>query len=172
MYLINQIFIFLALALIVGGAIGYALRACMADTACDDLRDELALVQSRQNAQLESQTAVQTRQVTPAIGGVSAVSGLADMNARDFEDALLVAAPGTLLKNRFGADDLTAIRGVTRKMDVWLGLNGITRFSHIADLTAGELYWLVENLPQDGASVYRDHWVAQASKLVAGQTRT
>lgn len=167
MYLIGQVSIYLALALIIGGAIGYALRSCMTDTACDDLRDDLELAQSRYDALLESQIAVPVRQVNDPAAVESLGPGLAHMDTRALETALLSAAPGSSLKNRFGADDLTLIQGITPKMDAWLGFNGVSRFSQIANLSAAELYWLVENLPEDGSSVYRDHWVAQASSLVS-----
>jgi predicted flap endonuclease-1-like 5' DNA nuclease len=166
MYLIGQAIVYLALALIIGGALGYALRSCIADTACDDVREDLALAQSRYDAILKTQSAIPPQQMTIVATVASSAPSLVDMDARALEAALLSAAPGTSLKNRFGADDLTAIQGITPKMDVWLGLQGITRFAQIANLSAGELFWLVENLPEHGGSVYRDQWVAQATKLI------
>ena len=168
MFLISQIFIYLALALIIGGAIGFALRACLADRACDEVREDLALANARYNGLLESTAAAQTQQVIKPSVAHNVSTGLGDLHPRDLEFALLQVAPGTSLKGRFAADDLTVIKGITPEIDVWLGLNGITRFSQIASLSASELYWLVENLPQDGASVYRDQWVAQAIALDHG----
>ena len=57
MYFVTQAFIYLALALIIGGAIGYAFRSCLADTACDSVRDDLTLANARITALLESQNA-------------------------------------------------------------------------------------------------------------------
>jgi predicted flap endonuclease-1-like 5' DNA nuclease len=165
MYLISQVFIYLALALIIGGAIGFALRACIADTACDDVRDDLAAANARHSALLESQSAREAQQVVAMASPVPTTSRFADMDPYQFERELLGAAPGKPLKVRFGSDDLTAIIGVTPKIDVWLELNGITRFAQIASLSAAELYWLVENLPQNGDTVYRYNWVAQAERL-------
>jgi predicted flap endonuclease-1-like 5' DNA nuclease len=165
MFLIGQILIYFALALIVGGAIGFMLRACMADTACDDVRDALKEAQLRYQMSEENLASVRSRHFEPVAPLATANTTLAALNERDLEIALLAAAPGTSLLGRFGADDLTAIKGITPKIDVWLGLRGITRFSHIATLTPSELYWLIENLPHNGASVYRDHWVAQAVEL-------
>jgi predicted flap endonuclease-1-like 5' DNA nuclease len=167
MFLVGQIFLFLALALIIGGAIGYAVRSCLADTACDDIREDLELERSRNAALLESQIANETRHVEAKAIAVLETSGsnLAALSTPELEAVLLDSAPGTPLKRRFGGDDLTVIRGITPKIDVWLGLQGITRFSHLANLTPSELYWLVENLPERGASVYRDHWIAQAMRL-------
>jgi predicted flap endonuclease-1-like 5' DNA nuclease len=165
MYLFSQIFAYLALALIIGGAIGYALRACMADTACDDVREDLALANARHDALLESQSGRETQQVIATASLTNTASPFSEMDPYQFERELLDAAPGKPLKARFGADDLTAIRGITPKIDVWLGLNGITRFSQLASLSAAELYWLVENLPQNGDNVYRYNWVAQAERL-------
>lgn len=167
MFLIGQILIYFALALIAGGAIGFMWRACMADTACDDVRDELKDAHLRYQTLEESLANVTSRHVQPVVPVLPAQAGLEILTERDLEVALLEAAPGTSLQGRFGADDLTAIKGITPKIDVWLGLKGITRFSHIANLTPGELYWLIENLPDNGASVYRDHWVAQAVALDA-----
>jgi predicted flap endonuclease-1-like 5' DNA nuclease len=95
-----------------------------------------------------------------------ATTGLAALTPRDLEAELWKAGPGQPTKARFSADDLTTIKGITPETGAWLGQNGITRFSQIASLTASELFWLVENLPSDGASVYRDQWVAQAAKLI------
>jgi predicted flap endonuclease-1-like 5' DNA nuclease len=205
MYLISQTMIYLLLALLVGGGIGYAFRACLADTACDDLRDDLALAQNRladveahhaQAAQAPPQSPLPTfaqsessraltrpaltpfvpqprvslgdtfngLPVAPEMGGPA--QKLDQMTARDFETALLGAAPGLSPKSRFEAEDLTAIIGLTPAMDAFLGKIGITRLADIESLTPAELYWLVDNLPGDGASIYKDQWVAQASKLL------
>jgi hypothetical protein len=205
MYLISQTMIYLLLALIVGGAIGFAFRACLADTACDDVREDLALAQARlQDAEERARVAraapvsglaafpVQSEPpktqapapfvpeplVTladtatslpraPEMGGkLAANPGLSMLTTRDLEAALLAAAPGTSPKSRFEADDLTAIKGLTPQMDAWLASFRITRLADIASLTPSELYWLVENLPGDGSSVYRDHWIAQATALL------
>lgn len=171
MFLIGQILIYFALALIVGGAIGFMLRACMADTACDDVRDELKEAQVRYQTAEENLASGTSRHVAPVVPLTHTNAGLERLSERDLEVTLLAGAPGTSLLGRFGADDLTAIKGITPKIDVWLGLKGITRFSHIANLTPSELYWLIENLPQNGASVYRDHWVAQAVELDAKKTK-
>jgi predicted flap endonuclease-1-like 5' DNA nuclease len=206
MYLISQTMIYLLLALLVGGAIGYAFRACLADTACDDVRDDLALAQARlQEMEEMEERAGQAKSVpvsglalfpgpgepaprtafvpepivtladtnaplpvAPEMGGKrDAAATLAELSARDLETALLAAAPGTSPKARFEADDLTAIKGLTPQMDKWLAGFGVTRLADIASLTPSELYWLVENLPGDGSSVYRDHWVAQATAMLA-----
>jgi predicted flap endonuclease-1-like 5' DNA nuclease len=179
MFLISQTLIYLILALIIGGAIGYAFRECLADTACDDVREDLALTQSRYQALLERESDVRTQPVSglaafPVAAPLAqattafpvAALNLGDLDARDFEKALLDAAPGTSPKMRFTADDLTAINGITPKGDAWLANIGITRLADIVSLTAGELHWLVENLPENGTSVYRDHWVAQANALL------
>jgi predicted flap endonuclease-1-like 5' DNA nuclease len=204
MYIISQTMIFLLLALIIGGAIGYAFRACLADTACDDVREDLALAQARLQTMEESQHASvvpvandiglppfpqQTERAlqpafvpepivtladtarglptAPEMGGAPvAAPALSTLSARDLETLLLAAEPGTSPKSRFEADDLTAIKGLTPQMDSWLSSFGITRLADIASLTPSELYWLVENLPGDGATVYRDHWVAQATAMM------
>jgi predicted flap endonuclease-1-like 5' DNA nuclease len=179
MFLISQTLIYLILAIIIGGAIGYAFRACLADTACDDVREDLALAQSRYQALLERESDVRTPPVSglaafPVAAPIAEVTtafpvaaiNLGDLDTRDFEKALLDAAPGTSPRMRFTADDLTAINGITPTVDGWLANIGITRLADIASLTAGELHWLVENLPENGTSVYRDHWVAQANALL------
>jgi predicted flap endonuclease-1-like 5' DNA nuclease len=165
MYLISQVFIYLALALIIGGAIGYTIRSCFAETACDDVREDLVLANARYASLLESHSASETRHIMTSANSATPVNHFAKMDPFTLETELLKAAPGRSLKARFGADDLTAIQGITPQIDVWLGLNGITRFSQIASLTAEELYWLAENLPQNGYSVYRYNWVAQAERL-------
>jgi predicted flap endonuclease-1-like 5' DNA nuclease len=203
MYLISQTLIYLLLALIIGGAIGYAFRACLADTACDDVREDLALAQSRlqefedrtraanvapasglEPFPPQSPTPVSkpfvpepivtlasvngSLPVAPEMGGQpEAANGLNTLTTRQLEAQLLAAAPGTSPKSRFEADDLTAIKGLTPQMDAWLASFGITRLADIISLTPAELYWLVENLPGDGSSVYRDHWVAQAHALLS-----
>jgi predicted flap endonuclease-1-like 5' DNA nuclease len=226
MFVISQIMIFLLLALIVGGAIGYAFRACLADAACDDVRNDLALAQTRLQ-ELEERAVpvvsspvadlppfpVQREQTDPApfvpkpfvpepivtladtlnggaqplplapemarqmppqmppqlssqaLVGAEVSNTLAVLSQRELEAALLATEPGTSPKSRFEAEDLTAIKGLTPQMDRFLASFGITRLADITNLTASELYWLVENLPGDGASVYRDHWVAQATAL-------
>jgi predicted flap endonuclease-1-like 5' DNA nuclease len=163
MYFLAQSIVYLALALLAGGGIGFALRACLADTACDDVREDLRLLQSRYNALLETQDGQQTQFVRSPMAVQP--SNLASLSTPDLEAALLSAAPGSPPKARFEPDDLTMIRGVTPEIDAFLARQGITRFDHIAEMSASELYWLVENLPRNGASVYRDQWVAQAARL-------
>jgi hypothetical protein len=46
-----------------------------------------------------------------------------------------------------------------------LNQNGIICIWQIATMEAAELYWLVENLPEFGARVFRENWVAQAVEL-------
>jgi predicted flap endonuclease-1-like 5' DNA nuclease len=200
MYLISQNLIYLILALLAGGGIGYAFRACLADTACDDVREDLALAQKRLEETQDQLT--QARQVpkvdlppfpqteteraplapfvpeplvtvtngspllptAPEMGG--AQPSLNAFSSRDLETKLLAAAPGISPKSRFEAEDLTAIKGLTPAMDSYLAGLGITRLADIESLTPAELYWLVDNLPGDGASIYKDQWVAQASKLL------
>jgi predicted flap endonuclease-1-like 5' DNA nuclease len=172
MYLISQGFIYLAIALIIGGMIGYALRACFADNAGAEVREELELARARYEAFLVGRTDLQMaalQRVAPAIALSTPAThdiSLSALSVRDLEGALLAAAPGTSPKPRFEADDLTMIKGITPKLDIWLSTQGITRFTHLVNLTPAELYWLVENLPQNGTSVYRDHWVAQAAALI------
>jgi predicted flap endonuclease-1-like 5' DNA nuclease len=178
MFLLSQILIFLALALIVGGLIGYAFRACLVDNDNLAQREELALTKEYNQALLETQASQDLRPVVGTIAGLAPfpvaaevepdtpLLGLGTLSARDLEQALLASAPGKSPKPRFGADDLTAIKGLTPEMDAFLGSLGITRLADIASLSAGELYWLVDNLPGDGASVYRDQWVAQAEALM------
>jgi predicted flap endonuclease-1-like 5' DNA nuclease len=175
MYLISQTLIYLALALLIGGGIGYAFRACLADTACDDVREDLALARARLSAMEHDRNSVKLAPVQgltpfPAandsfVAKPETAARLSDLDARGIETVLLAAAPGTSPKIRFEFDDLTTIKGLTPKMDAWLSGLGITRLADIASLTPSELYWLVENLPENGASVYRDHWVAQATRL-------
>lgn len=165
MYLISQVFIYLALALIIGGAIGFAIRSCQGDSSCDDIRDELSQANARYAALLERQNPTEPSPIVTAASPVVFANRFAEMDPVSLERELLNAAPGKPLKARFGPDDLTSIRGITPKIDAWLGLNGVTRFSQVADLSAAELYWLVENLPENGNSVYRDNWVAQAHSL-------
>lgn len=186
MYLISQSMIYLLLALLVGGGIGYAFRACLADTACDDVREDFALTHARlQDAEVQLARATQKPVVTlPPFPDLpmnvastdasltmapemrAPQTTLPQMTPRELETTLLAAAPGISPKSRFEADDLTAINGLTPAMDRWLASLGITRLADIEGLTPAELYWLVDHLPGDGASVYKDQWVAQASKLL------
>ncbi len=159
MFVIVQGFVYLALALIIGGAIGYAFRTCLADTACDDVRADLSLSQARYEALLgQSHQVGQTVVASPPNDG----SNLSKLTSRELERAILSAGNGRSPARRLGADDLTAIKGITPRLDVWLAQQNITRFEHLVNLDPGELYWLVENAPENGSSIYRDQWIAQA----------
>jgi predicted flap endonuclease-1-like 5' DNA nuclease len=186
MYVISQSMIYLLLALLVGGGIGYAFRACLADTACDDVREDLALTQNRlqeTEGQLARATEIPVVTLPPFPQPLNPVASndayltmapemrapqttLRQLTPRDLEATLLASAPGISPKSRFEADDLTAISGLTPAMDRWLASLGITRLADIESLTPAELYWLVDHLPGDGASVYKDQWVAQACQLL------
>jgi predicted flap endonuclease-1-like 5' DNA nuclease len=164
MFLIAQMFLYLAIALIVGGGVGFMLRACLGDSACDGVRDDLKLAQDRYEALLEEGLKTKSKIVhvpsTVAPQRVEPIIG--DLNARDLETRILASAPGTSPSRRLGVDDLTIIKGITPRLDTWLAQNNITRFEHLVGLSAAELYWLVENAPENGSSIYRDNWVAQA----------
>jgi predicted flap endonuclease-1-like 5' DNA nuclease len=178
MFLLSQILVFLALALIIGGLIGYAFHACIADNEREDLRAALSAEQSRPYPIVEPTTLPEapSRDAVPlsmapfpsdpSDGPVTPVA-LSDLTPRDLEHALLAAAPGKSPKARFERNDLTMIKGLTPDMDAFLATIGITRIADLTDLTAQELYWLVDNLPGNGASLYRDQWIAQAAALRA-----
>jgi predicted flap endonuclease-1-like 5' DNA nuclease len=170
MYLLSQTLIYLALALVVGGAIGFAWRSCLSDESVGLVQNEMAVATPQNDAADPGLHNDRAHQPTPPVIETPPTQYLADLSSRELEAVLLNAAPGQSPKARFGADDLTAIMGITPQIDVWLGLQGITRFSHIADLSAAELYWLVENLPHKGASVYDHQWVAQAAKLARAKS--
>lgn len=161
MFLISQMLVFLTLALIIGGLIGYAFRACLSDNGHQDTPEvtasEKILDKTARPLAAPTSLAPFPQTGTPQ---------LAALTPRDLEHELLAAAPGKSPKARFVADDLTAINGLTPEMDAFLADLGITRLADIADLTSKELYWLVDHLPGDGASLYRDQWVAQASRLL------
>jgi predicted flap endonuclease-1-like 5' DNA nuclease len=175
MYLLSQTLIYLALALIVGGAIGFAWRSCLADPSIRALPDDARDLAPQRDPTLPgytvtSHTVDMAEQPARPLVEAAPAARLSDLSSRDLEAVLADAAPGRSLKARFGADDLTTIMGITPQIDAWLARHGITRFSHIANLTAEELYWLVENLPGNGASVYDHQWVAQAARLDRGKS--
>jgi predicted flap endonuclease-1-like 5' DNA nuclease len=148
----------------------------------------------RENSRLRAQVAEQVsgrspQQVTTAnespflvpppsnTTGLPYPSRLLGMDAATLEATLLAAAPGLppapvpAPALGFG-DDLKKIRGVGRVLERWLHEQGIYTFRQIACMSPAELYWLVEALPQFGARVYRENWVAQADRLMRGQPTT
>jgi predicted flap endonuclease-1-like 5' DNA nuclease len=164
MYLIAQNFIYLAIAMIIAATIGYVVRACMADTACDDVREDLRLAQARYDDLLEksqSPTPIAPAAKPPVLEPLN--HDLAALSRRDLEAIILAAEPGRSPARRLAADDLTIIKGITPRLDHWLASLHITRFEHLLSLSPSELYWLVDNAPENGASLYRDNWLAQAS---------
>jgi predicted flap endonuclease-1-like 5' DNA nuclease len=166
MYIILQGFIYLALAIIIGGGIGYALRSCLKDTACDDVRDALALSQSRYDAlsgQYEQhKRTAQIRPISIADDALTNTANLSTLSSRELESFILASGNPKSPARRFGDDDLTSIKGISPTLDAWLATLNITRFEHLANLEAAELYWMVENAPENGSSIYRDQWIAQA----------
>jgi predicted flap endonuclease-1-like 5' DNA nuclease len=168
MYIIFQGFIYLALAIVIGGAIGYALRSCLTDTACDDVRDALVLSQSQydmlsdQYEEHKRSAQIQPTSITAPNTAITNTANLSTLSSRELESAILASGNPKSPARRFAGDDLTAIKGISPRLDAWLATLNITRFEHLANLEAGELYWMVENAPENGSSIYRDQWLAQA----------
>lgn len=107
----------------------------------------------------------------PAAGlGLPYPSRMVTMSAQELEATLLAGAPGAvpspMPRPKGKGDDLKAIRGVGPALERWLHQQGIFTFRQIACMSPSELYWMVENLPQFGARVYRENWVAQADQLM------
>jgi predicted flap endonuclease-1-like 5' DNA nuclease len=99
-------------------------------------------------------------------------SSLAALSPEALEKAVKEAGVGTppqRLSQPTDPDDLALIAGIGAKNKAWLHAQGIYYFKQIAALTLEELAWLANNIPAFGARVYRENWVAQASKL-AGES--
>jgi predicted flap endonuclease-1-like 5' DNA nuclease len=97
-------------------------------------------------------------------------SPLAALSPEALEEAVKGAGEGTppqRLAKPTDPDNLTLIAGIGAKNKAWLYEQGIFYFNQIAAFTLEELAWLANNIPAFGARVYRENWVAQASKLAS-----
>jgi predicted flap endonuclease-1-like 5' DNA nuclease len=128
----------------------------------------------RLRARLSSETSSVTQdaveQLPPTGLGLPYPSRMVTMSAQELEATLLAGAPGAvpspMPRPKGKGDDLKAIKGVGPALERWLHQQGIFTFRQIACMSPSELYWMVENLPQFGARVYRENWVAQADQLM------
>lgn len=129
---------------------------------------------SRLRARLSGETssgAQDAAEQLPATGlGLPYPSRMVTMSAQELEATLLAGAPGAMPspmpRPKGKGDNLKAIKGVGPALERWLHQQGIFTFRQIACMSPSELYWMVENLPQFGARVYRENWVAQADQLM------
>jgi predicted flap endonuclease-1-like 5' DNA nuclease len=102
------------------------------------------------------------------VGSRVAPTYLATLSPEALAEAVKMAGAGTpppRLTAPADPDDLALIAGIGPMNRAWLHAQGIYSFRQIADLTLEELAWLAKNMPAFGARVYRENWVAQASKL-------
>lgn len=102
-----------------------------------------------------------------ASGGAS-TGGPAGASTPDAGD--VGSKPETLSAARDGnPDDLKQIKGVGPKLEQLLNSMGFYHFDQVASWGAEEVAWVDQNLEGFKGRVSRDEWVAQATKLAAGE---
>ena len=135
------------------------------------LEKELVQLRSRADALAAANAKLVTDKATVDFAKLSAPvspSTLAALSPEALEEAVKGAGAGTppqRLAKPTDPDDLTLIAGIGAKNQAWLHAQGIYSFAQLAALTLEELAWLANNIPAFGVRVYRENWVAQASKL-------
>jgi predicted flap endonuclease-1-like 5' DNA nuclease len=141
------------------------------------LEKELVHIRSRAdalaaaNAKLvasQHQSGDGTQQATNDLTQLNPPPSLAALSPEALEEAVKQAGAGTppqRLTAPTDPDDLALIAGIGPKNKAWLHAQGVYSFAQLAALTLEELAWIANNIPAFGARVYRENWVAQASKL-------
>jgi predicted flap endonuclease-1-like 5' DNA nuclease len=81
------------------------------------------------------------------------------------------ATPDTATTTAAGADDLTRIKGVGRKLDELLRSLGVTGLAQIAAWDDAEIDRVDAQLGRFQGRIRRDNWVEQARLLSAGDMR-
>lgn len=199
MYLLSQIWVFMALAAILGFVAGWWFGRCR----CADV--EGGAVGGGERVETPTPT-VAPPQPAPVTAAPSAIAGaaplaapvaafaatpareetkelsnadftpspLASMSLEDLEAVVLAAGAGVKPLALLGPvngkpDDLKEIGGVGPTNEAWLHEQGVYHFWQIATMQAPAVAWLANNLPTFGKRVYRENWVDQAVRLARGE---
>ncbi len=162
-FLITEMMMLIILAAVLGLFVGWliwARRKPGPDAVDSDATAELAKCRESM-----AQTSARLAQLEAELAAASDFDG--DGVAEGTDEGV---KPTTLAAPRDGkGDDLKQIKGVGPKLEALCHQLGFWHFDQIAAWSDQEVAWVDANLEGFKGRVTRDHWVAQAKQLAAGE---
>lgn len=167
-FLIAEIWMLLALALIVGFVAGWLIfggrgagqKIAAAEADLNTCRAELAgLKVELDRVQTPAAPLAPPVSKTATKAKTASKKSAAKSSAPKKPRALKTA-------RKSGADDLKVIKGIGPELEKLCNKLGFFHYDQIAKWTKDEIAWVDENLEGFKGRVTRDKWVAQAKKLV------
>lgn len=157
LYLIAQIWMWIALAALLGFVVGWLLRWQFVAARMTKLEDDLMLIRAARDRLEQDNKRLVTR--IAAFETAEEAGGERGATAASGERPPALVAP-----RRGQPDDLKRIEGVTAKLEEVLHQLGIFHYDQIAAWTRGNIDWVDSYLRFKGR-IDREGWVEQARKL-------
>lgn len=169
LYLIQQIWIWIVVAALIGFLFGWLLRWRVTLERVDQLEDNLMLVRAARD-RLEQDNKRLTVRLAALEGAGAATPARAATTPLPASSALGagVKPPMMTAPRPGGADDLTRITGLDRETEQRLRQQGIYHYDQIAAWTRANIEWVDTFLGGNGR-VAREGWVEQAGRLALGE---
>lgn len=173
LYLIQQIWIWIVVAALIGFLFGWLLRWRVTLERVDRLEDNLMLVRAARD-RLEQDNKRLTVRLAALEGAEAAMAMKPAAAAQPAADGIGGGVkPATMTAPRLGgADDLKRITGIERKTEERLHQLGIYHYDQIAAWTRANIDWVDSFLEGKGLEgkgrITREGWVEQAGRLALG----
>ena len=172
LYLIQQIWIWIVVAALIGLLFGWLLRWRVTLERVDRLEDNLMLVLAARD-RLEQDNKRLTVRLAAVEGAGTAMAmkpaAAAPAAPQSATDSIGggVKPPTVTAPRPGGADDLKRITGIERSTEERLQQLGIYHYDQIAAWSVAEVAWIETNVKRAKGRVTRDKWVAQAKLIVS-----
>ncbi|MFZ1414868.1 MAG: hypothetical protein WAS73_09870 [Defluviicoccus sp.] len=174
LYLIQQIWIWIVVAALIGFLFGWLLRWRVTLERVDQIEDNLMLVRAARD-RLEQDNKRLTVRLAALDGAEAATAARAATTTAQPPSTPLGGSPlGSGLKpptvtapRPGGPDDLTRINGIERETEERLRQQGIYHYDQIAAWTLANVDW-VDTFLEGNGRVAREGWVEQAGRLALG----
>ena len=174
LYLIQQIWIWIVVAALIGFLFGWLLRWRVTLERVDRLEDNLMLVRAARD-RLEQDNKRLTVRLAAVEGAQSAVAMKPAAAAQPATDSISggVKPPTETAPRPGGPDDLKRITGIESKTEERLHQLGICHYDQIAAWTRANIDWIETFLEGNGLEgkgrITREGWVEQAGRLALGE---
>lgn len=169
LYLIQQIWIWIVVAALIGFLFGWLLRWRVTLERVDQIEDNLMLVRAARD-RLEQDNKRLTVRLAALEGAGAATAARAATTPLPANGTLSggVKPPTMSAPRPGGADDLTRITGIERETEERLRQQGIYHYDQIAAWTRANIEW-VDMFLEGNGRVAREGWVEQAGRLALGE---
>jgi predicted flap endonuclease-1-like 5' DNA nuclease len=169
LYLIQQIWIWIVIAALIGFLFGWLLRWRVTLERVDRIEDNLMLVRAaRDRLEQDNKRLTLRLAALEGAGAVTAAKPAVTPLPAAGSNGNAVKPPVVTAPRPSGPDDLKRISGIERETEERLRQLGVYHFDQIAAWTKANVEWVDTFLDGKGR-VTREGWVEQAGRLALGE---